>query len=237
MSEGSPKKLFTYNVSKAIHDLRFLLNRGYRKKEAIEFVGNHYLLDKNQREILFRIIFSKNEKEKVSKKLVNKEYINGKTIIFDGFNVLITTEAIMRGNYVILCDDGIIRDFERIFYKYKVKEETFRALKVICSLLLELNPKKVIFLFDKQISKSGKLVSKLNKMLKNMDIKGEALTEKSVDYEILRRIKGKNQDVIVCSSDSRIVRDAKFIFDFPNYIINSLKYNRVIYTRELETIF
>ncbi len=53
-------------------DLRFLLNRGYRKKIALNFVGNHYLLNKDERNYLSRQIFSnvksKNRKQKKKSK-------------------------------------------------------------------------------------------------------------------------------------------------------------------------
>ena len=45
-------------IQNASNDLRFLLNRGYRKVMAIDFVGNHYLLDKNERNFLNRTVFS-----------------------------------------------------------------------------------------------------------------------------------------------------------------------------------
>ncbi|MDP3065702.1 MAG: DUF434 domain-containing protein, partial [Methanobacteriaceae archaeon] len=41
-------------LKNAENDLRYLLNRGYRKTTALNFVAGHYLLDKSQRNYLAR---------------------------------------------------------------------------------------------------------------------------------------------------------------------------------------
>ncbi len=45
----------------AIHDLRYLLNQGYPRDSAIEFVSDHYLLESDDRHLLTRCVFSKEE--------------------------------------------------------------------------------------------------------------------------------------------------------------------------------
>jgi len=45
----------------AREELRYLLNRGYRKKMAVEFISNHYGLTREQRNLLVRTTFSDEE--------------------------------------------------------------------------------------------------------------------------------------------------------------------------------
>ena len=42
-------------LNNAAYDLKFLLNRGYRKKGALNFVSNKYLLNKDERNY-FRVL-------------------------------------------------------------------------------------------------------------------------------------------------------------------------------------
>ena len=53
-----PSKDIAKNLKDASYDLKFLLNRGYRKKIALNLVANKYLLDKNGRNYLVRKVFS-----------------------------------------------------------------------------------------------------------------------------------------------------------------------------------
>lgn len=41
----------------AAEDLKYLLNRGYRKSVALKFVANHYLLGRDERNYLARYVF------------------------------------------------------------------------------------------------------------------------------------------------------------------------------------
>ncbi|WP_407282659.1 DUF434 domain-containing protein [Methanolobus sp. WCC1] len=44
--------------TKAADDIRYLLEKGYKRDSAIRFVADHYKLDKNERYILARTVFS-----------------------------------------------------------------------------------------------------------------------------------------------------------------------------------
>ena len=56
------------NIIEAAQDLKHLLNRGYNKKGALKLVGDRYLLDKEERHVLFRAIFAEQDvKDRKSK--------------------------------------------------------------------------------------------------------------------------------------------------------------------------
>lgn len=164
MEENSKK------IEKAIYDLRFLLNRGYKKKVAMDFVGNHYLLHQKQRNFLERTIFSVRKSSKRKSKIVPLSKIRGKTLLIDGYNVLITIESILTSeNSVVCCDDGVLRDVNAVFGKYKLKENTEKALNSIASLVKIYGPLEVRFIYDSPVSFSGELARLTQQVLKNIN--------------------------------------------------------------------
>ena len=123
-----PSKDIKKSLKDASYDLKFLLNRGYRKKIALNFVANKYLLDKNARNFWLGRFFQLKNHRKI--KIVDIVNINNKTIFIDGYNVLITVESICNQEYdsIIMCDDGVLRDTNAIFGKYKINSPTEIAL-------------------------------------------------------------------------------------------------------------
>ncbi len=83
----------------ALYDLKFLLNRGYRKKNAISFVANKYLLNIDERNYLVRKIFSNEISMARMIKILDITCITNKNIFVDGYNVLITTEMICNHDF------------------------------------------------------------------------------------------------------------------------------------------
>ncbi|MGZ7118375.1 MAG: DUF434 domain-containing protein [Methanobacterium sp.] len=203
----------------ASYDLRFLLNRGYRKKNALNFVSNKYLLSQNERNYLARSIFSIIEIKSRSSKIMDVSEIENHFVLVDGYNVLITMETICRKDYdsLIWCDDGIIRDLNAVFGKYKFNEHTEKALKNILSLMDKYHPLKIKFFYDKQVSYSGELARLTNELMEFYGINGEAVLSNNVDFEIVQLACTKKG--IVATSDSAIVDKVSRILDLPFYFL------------------
>ena len=68
----------------ARNDLFYLLNNGYKIKNASIFVGNHYLLSERQRIALTRGVSSENSINKRIEKEI-KSSLEGRIINIDGF--------------------------------------------------------------------------------------------------------------------------------------------------------
>lgn len=210
-------------LKEAAYDLRFLLNRGYRKKNALTFVANKYLLNLDERNYLARSIFSSSRSVSRMEKIIDVSLIEGQILLVDGYNVLITVESLCRDdfNFLILCDDGIIRDLNAVFGKYKFNENTERALKNIITLIKEYKPLKVKFFFDKQVSFSGKLANLTEDVIRYYGLKGEAALSKNVDFEIIKV--ANSQRGIVATSDSIIMDKVDKIVDLPSCFLNMKK--------------
>ena len=148
--------------------------------------------------------------------------INNKAIFIDGYNVLITVESICNQEYssIIMCDDGVLRDTNAIFGRYKINSHTEIALINIINILKHYHPKCVYFLYDSPVSKSGELAKLTNSLLKNNQLHGNAVTNKNVDYELVKLV--KNHDGIVATSDGVVMDKIENILDIPCEICKKL---------------
>jgi len=139
---------FQYPIlTEAKKDFQYLLERGFPRTGALEYVGNHYLLGEMERNYLNRTVFTRAKIESRKDKLILLADIEGKDVLLDGYNVLITVETMLQGvdELVVNCDDGVIRDVKAVFGKYKKNENTEPALNSIISLLKIFKPKMCFF--------------------------------------------------------------------------------------------
>ncbi|MEL7669755.1 DUF434 domain-containing protein [Methanobacterium sp.] len=208
-------------LKKAAFDLRFLLNRGYRKKGALQFVANKYVLNKDERNYLARSIFSDLISKKRQKKIIDISKIKDELLLIDGYNVLITVESLYNEDYdsIILCDDMIIRDLNAVFGKYKFNNASEMALNKILDLISSYAPSYTCFFFDSPVSFSGKLAGLTKKIMEEHNIQGNVCLSKTVDTEIIKLSKLKN--AIVATGDSVIIDKVDQVVDIPRYILEN----------------
>jgi hypothetical protein len=211
-------------LDNANSDLKFLLNKNYNKKAALDFVGNHYLLNQEERNYLQRKVYS-NEKSKNRRgKIIPLSKIKGKALLMDGYNVLITVESIRNcDETIVICDDGVLRDVNAVFGKYKMKDETKNALKSIMALIKIYQPRDLEVYYDGQVSKSGELVRLTEKIMQVQGIDGSALTAPNVDHQLITL--SNEKDAVVASSDSVIMDKVDQILDIPSFIYKIKKKN------------
>lgn len=206
------------SLSNGIKDFKYLLDRNYNKNTALNLIVNHYKLGKEERNFLLRYVFSEKEIKKHRSKLCSIKDIKGKRVVIDGYNVLITVEAILAGKKVIRCMDGFVRDTSRIFSNYKFNKKTETAVKKILRILFRYKPKFILFVFDSQISKSGELAGYIRREIPMFNLNGDAKTSSSADSYITKR------DWITFTSDSAIIERVKKVVDMGTELL-SLRYS------------
>ncbi|MDI6884571.1 MAG: DUF434 domain-containing protein [Hadesarchaea archaeon] len=206
------------NLGNAVRDLRYLLDRGYPRDSAVNFVSNHYRLPLGERHLLTRCVFSRQEVIAHRKKAVKAGAVRGKRLGIDGYNVLITVESLLMGKQIIRCDDGFIRDLRAIFGKYRSTPATSRALSALVRAIAKSRPKTVVVFFDKQVSRSGELSAEVRRRFKRARLKGDARAVGGVDMKL------RTFDVIA-SSDRAVIERAKAIWDIPASILKRKKAN------------
>ncbi len=207
-------------IKSAVHDLRYLLNRGYPRDSAVEFVSDHYLLELERRHLLTRCVFSKEEIRDHRSRLLNRNEVDGKEVGVDGYNVLITVESILNGEKVIRCDDGFIRDLQAIFGKYEMSDSTEPALTEILRIMKDLDPEKVVMFFDEQVSRSGELAGLTRRKLEDIGLEGDAKTAKGTDAKVWKY-------EISASSDRVVIERSEKMLDIPAEVLD-VKRTRLI---------
>ncbi len=204
------------DLQKPGEDFRYLLNRGYPRKAALEWVGNRYQLTSDQRHLLHRGVFSDADSESRRKRKIPIERIRNKDFVIDGYNVIITIEAGLSGRPLILGDDGFIRDISGLSGNFRKTEGTREAIQLILYILKRVKPRQTLFLFDAPISMSGKLAQEVRDFFKKENLFGDARAVK-VPEKILIGFPG-----VIATSDTAIIDQSKQVVDLAGSVIKKI---------------
>ncbi len=201
------------NLQRAAQDFRYLLNRRYPRKAALDLVGNRYGLTSDERHLLHRGVFSGLDSQTRRKKRISIGEIPNKDLAIDGHNVLITIEAGLSGRPLVLADDGFVRDISGLSGSFKKTETTEKAIQFIISAIKQIKPRQTVFLLDAPISNSGKLAEEIRNRLKQENLSGDATAVK-VPERILIGFPG-----VIATSDTAIIDRSKKVLDLAAYIL------------------
>jgi hypothetical protein len=201
------------HLQNAAQDFRYLLNRRYPRKAALELVGNRYGLTFDGRHLLHRGVFSSKDSQARRKKRIYIKEIRNKDLAIDGHNVLITIEAGLSSRPLVLGDDGYVRDISGVSGSFKKTKRTEEAIQFIIRTLKEWKPRQTLFLLDAPISMSGRLAEEIRDRLKRDNLLGDAMAVK-VPEKILIGFPG-----IVATSDTDIIDRSKKVLDLAGYVV------------------
>ena len=215
------KFLNSKNLQKASQDFRYLLNRAYPRKAALELVGNRYQLTSDQRHLLHRGVFSDGDATSRQKKKISPNQIRGYDLVIDGYNILITIEASLSARPLVLGDDGFVRDISGLSGNFQRTARTAEALQLVLKVLKRVKPRQTLFLFDSPISRSGELAQEVRDCLRREKLSGEALAVR-VPEKILIGFPGR-----VATSDTAIIDRSKDVIDLAGSIIMNLSRRRL----------
>jgi len=210
------KFLKSENLQKASEDFRYLLNRAYPRKAALELVGNRYQLTSDQRHLLHRGVFSDMDSKGRRKKKILPNQIRGYDLVIDGHNVLITIEAGLSGRPLIFGDDGFIRDISGLSGSFQKTAKTAQALQLVLKVLKREQPRQTLFLFDSPISRSGELAQEVRGCLRRENLPGDAMAVR-VPEKILIGFPGR-----VATSDTAIIDRSHKVVDLAGYVLTNL---------------
>ncbi len=145
-------------LRQAVTDMSWLLSNGYADKSTLKLVGDRYKLTSRQRLAVMRCACSDQQREnRATRQVTAEQVVLGKSLVLDGYNVLITIEAALAGGVLFAARDGCIRDLAGIHGTYRKVEETAPAINIISHILNKLTPADVLWLLDKPVSNSGRL--------------------------------------------------------------------------------
>jgi hypothetical protein len=191
---------FTEGFKSAAADYLFLLENHYPQKSILKLVGDRYALSGVERTMLYRGISSGADNIKRLKKVFRGIPSSRIHLHIDAYNVLLTIGSYLNGSKVFIALDGYLRDASEIHGKAFRKELLDRSLELLLAFILSSKIKHLSFYIDRPVSYSGDLSQKINGLLDQQSLKGEATLHDSADFVLKRIEKG-----ICATSDSAII--------------------------------
>lgn len=148
----------------AVHDLTWLLGRGYAEPSTLKLVGDRWGLTERQRLAVKRAACSDVARAGRLQRCTRFEELKGQVLWIDGFNLVLTIESAIGGGVLIRGRDGAIRDLASVHGSYRKVTETLPALQAIGEVLAQAQPDQVLWLLDKPVSNSGRLKSLIGEL-------------------------------------------------------------------------
>ena len=204
---------FSESFIAAAEDLRYLLARGYPRPGALTFAGNRYQLPKSDREVLNRAVYPEEEAHLRRDRLLTPDLIAGRSVGVDGHNVIITLEAALRGDPLVLCDDGLVRDVTGAHGSYRPSEMTPRAIELVIDYLVKKGAGSAMILFDAPMAMSGELAAQASAALAGRGVMGRARAVPAPDAELA------SFGGVVGTSDSALIDRAAHPLDLAGCVI------------------
>ena len=202
-----------HDFLEAAQDFRYLLSRGYPRLGALTYVGNHYQLPKQDREIMGRGVYPGHEALARRNKLLAPDRLSGRAVAVDGYNVIITLESAFYDRPLIECDDGPIRDASWLSNSYRTSDVTDHVLKMIMDYLDSQGVLSMVFLLFSSMSMSGELAAHISAVLSGRGFLGRAEALPNPANE-LAEFPG-----IVATSNSVVIERVAEPFDLAGHII------------------
>lgn len=214
----------------AIRDYRFLLDRGYPVKTALDVVCTRYMLTRRERLLLYRCV----HRSSLARFIRGKRGVPpaGSRVVVDGFNVLATLYTVYFGGEVYLCDDGIVRDLSGLHSRValSMNHEVLDSLLEEVISALEGRDYVLVIVLDYNVKKSGELAAHMREVIKREGLEWIVLVEKHADKKVVEEaVKG----AWVSSSDIIILEKARRIYDIAGDIIRE-KYAKKLIKIPLE---
>lgn len=203
-------------LKEALSDLYFLKSRGYPLKSSLALAGNRYKLQTRQLMALQGMACSETEKLLRKQKAVLPTQLSGKTLYLDAFNILIVLESLLSGAFVFKGIDNCYRDISSVHGTYKRVLQTEEVLLLIGNYFNELNPQRVIWVFDQPVSNSGKMKAKCYEIAEEHSFCWDAIVDNNPDKYIIA------QHGICCSSDAWVLNECHSWFNLTAHIVDQL---------------
>lgn len=202
----------------AAKDYRYLLDRGYPHKLALNTVSTRYLLSKRERLLLYRCIHSSN----YVRLILSKTSIPPKNteIVIDGYNLFSTIFSIISGDEVYLCDDGFIRDLLSLHTRVALAVNRDTISKIISLIEWFIHSHKTYIVLDANVSHSGELASRLRELLPSANI----IVAKKADVKVLELSMGR----WTITSDAVVLERAHKVYDLAGHIARKYYPKRII---------
>ncbi len=200
-------------LSSAARDYKILLDLGYPQRLALNVVSTKWMLNRSEQLALYRCVHKSEAVAHVLARKVTLSVALRRGIAIDFYNVALTLKAALKGSYILLSDDGFLRDIYSIAERRKF-EELVEAVEVIAKSLRSMNVTRVTLLVDKQVSYSAEHAAILKSALKDKGMQCTVKLCRTNDKELISR------EEVVCSSDIVVLMNSRLVMDLAAHIIS-----------------
>jgi len=145
----------------AVHDLSWLLGRGYAATSTLKLVGDRYELLARQRAAVSRCACGDAARERRARHEAAAADLRGRELLVDGYNLLTTVQVALAGGVVLRGRDGCYRDLASVHARARGMAEAIPAAERLGLSLEHLGAGTVTWYLDRPVSHSGALAAKL----------------------------------------------------------------------------
>ena len=145
------------DLRRATEELSWLFERGYSQVAALKLVGDRFALHARQRLAVLRSSCGETAAVERGRRRLTVIELQGQRLAVDGFNCLITSEAILSGGLLLRGRDRALRDLSSVHGSYRQVQETERALRLLGDVIARAAPAEVRWFLDRPVSNSGRL--------------------------------------------------------------------------------
>ena len=201
-------------LCEAARDYLWLLNRAYPLNATLKLVGDRYALHQRQRSALARSTCSDEQRKLIQS--VQEDRIVAQSIFIDGFNTIITLEAMMCQAPVFICRDHTLRDLSGVYGSYHKIAETPEVIRIVARALELLKPSSVTWFFDRPVSNSGRLAALVKFIGQEEGATWDCFTTDRTDQRLMA------QNGVLVTADSGILLNCSGWFNLTRFIKDHL---------------
>jgi hypothetical protein len=144
-------------IRAAIHEVSWLLSRGYPLELAVRAAGDHHQLAARARMCVTRASASPTLAAKRRAACVSTIALEGAQVDLDAFNILVSLEVARGTGLLFRCPDGAIRDLAGLRGSYKPVDATEPAVALLVQWFAQQRVQTLRVWIDEPVSNSGQI--------------------------------------------------------------------------------
>lgn len=194
-------------------------------------MGDRYRLDRSQRHILFRGVFSNDDAARRAEHRTDRA--TGRLFV-DAYNVVLVVLNYRRGTPVFVCDDGYVRDVGGIHGGVKSQQLLRECFSEVVNVLAErrqwsAEPGELSVAFDAPVSHSGRHAQWCRELFQEAGVPAHVEIADSADFLLNRATEGA-----IATGDSVVIdRTALPVWDLAATVLQDRYGARLVDLRDI----
>ncbi len=195
---------FEVNLTQAIIDYKWLLEKEYPQKRTLDLVTDRYGLSQSEKAILYRGVTVEKQLILRKQKRFNEKIPCKHSVKIDTFNQLYTIASYLDGSLVFISADGWIKDASEQHGNSMDPTLLQKSVDLIRTYF-ENNPvEKIEFYIDKQVNDHQVIKTMLVMAFSSYGNNSEIIISEQVDNDLM-----VPSESIIATSDSQIITKTK----------------------------